>query len=517
MTITLIVAVIIVYFLTLVGISYFTSRKADNSTFFLGERKSPWYVVSFGMIGASLSGVTFLSVPGWVGNEANQFSYMQAVFGYLFGYFIVAYVLLPLYYRLNLTSIYEYLQGRFGLWSYKTGASFFLISRIIGASIRLLLVANVLQSILFDSWGIRFEYTVVISVLLIWIYTNRGGIKTIVWTDTLQTAFMLASVLLTFWFISDALDLPGQNGIISNIADSGYSQIFFFDDFMSSNHFLKHFLGGVFITIGMTGLDQDMMQKNLSCRNIKDAQKNMLSMAFVLVLVNFIFLSLGAVLYLYASANNIGFEKSDLLFSSVALSTNAGPVIGVLFLLGLIAAAYSSADSALTSLTTSFSIDFLNINKNNDANTPMSVQQNDKKNAISTRKIVHVVMSAVIILVVILLKYTTSDSAIDLLMKFAGFTYGPLIGLFFFGILTKRSIKDRVVPFVCLLSIGLTFILWYYSAGAPGAGKGMPGILGNYKFGFEIIILNALITFITMLLVSRKPVRMENDEDSITR
>lgn len=517
MTNTLIVFVLIAYFLTLVGISYFTSRKADNSTFFLGERKSPWYVVSFGMIGASLSGVTFLSVPGWVGNEANQFSYMQAVFGYLIGYFIVAYVLLPLYYRLNLISIYEYLQNRFGLWSYKTGASFFLISRVIGASVRLLLVANVLQSILFDSWGIRFEYTVVISVLLIWIYTSRGGIKTIVWTDTLQTAFMLASVLLTVWFISNALDLPGQKGIIASINDSGYSRIFFFDDFMSSNHFLKHFLGGMFITIGMTGLDQDMMQKNLSCRNIKDAQKNMLSMALVLVFVNFIFLCLGALLYLYAAANNIEFEKSDLLFSSVALDTAAGPFIAVLFLLGLIAAAYSSADSALTSLTTSFSVDFLNIHKNNDANKPINSRAIEKNNAMSTRKMVHVAMSLVIILVVILLKYTTTDSAITLLMKFAGFTYGPLIGIFFFGILSKRSIKDRLVPFICLLSIGITFFLWYYSAGAPGTAENMPGILGNYKFGFEIIILNALITFSIMLLVSRKPVRMENDEDSIKR
>ena len=361
MTNTLIVTILVAYFLVLVGISFLTSRKADNSTFFLGERKSPWYVVSFGMIGASLSGVTFISVPGWVGSETNQFSYMQAVFGYLIGYLIVAYVLLPLYYRLNLTSIYEYLKQRFGLWSYKTGASFFLLSRIIGASVRLLLVANVLQSILFDSWGIPFAVTVIISVLLIWIYTSRGGIKTIVWTDTLQTAFMLGSVLLTVWYISDALDLAEGKGLIGTVQESGYSQIFFFDDISSSNHFLKHFLGGIFITIGMTGLDQDMMQKNLSCRNIKDAQKNMISMATVLVVVNLIFLSLGALLYLYADTNGIEYGKSDLLFSSVALSDGMGPVIGVLFLLGLIAAAYSSADSALTSLTTSFSIDFLGV------------------------------------------------------------------------------------------------------------------------------------------------------------
>ena len=251
----LIVSVLVIYFVVLIAISYLTSRKADNDSFFRGERKSPWYIVSFGMIGASLSGVTFISIPGWVGNETNQFSYMQAVLGYLVGYFIVAYVLLPLYYRLNLTSIYEYLKLRFGFWSYKTGASFFLLSRIIGASVRLLLVANVLQSILFDEWGIPFEFTVVISVLLIWLYTNRGGIKTIVWTDTLQTAFMLGSVLLTVWFIADALDLKESGGMVKAVSNSGYSKIFFFDDINSSNHFLKHFLGGIFITIGMTGLD----------------------------------------------------------------------------------------------------------------------------------------------------------------------------------------------------------------------------------------------------------------------
>lgn len=522
MTQTLIITVITAYFLVLIGISFLTSRKADNSSFFLGERKSPWYIVSFGMIGASLSGVTFISVPGWVGSETNQFSYMQAVFGYLFGYFIVAYVLLPIYYRLNLTSIYEYLRERFGFWSYKTGASFFMISRIIGASVRLLLVANVLQSILFDDWGIPFEVTVVISVLLIWIYTSRGGIKTIVWTDTLQTAFMLGSVLLTVWFVSDALDLSSNKGIVSTIADSGYSKIFFFDDFMSSNHFLKHFFGGVFITIGMTGLDQDMMQKNLSCKNIKDAQKNMISMAAVLVVVNLIFLSLGALLYIYAGQNGIVPESSDLLFSSVALSSGAGKLIGILFLLGLIAAAYSSADSALTSLTTSFSIDFLGVNKKTksidelvDSNDRIEVidDQMTRDDGVSsetkqkdevTRKIVHVVMSFVIIGVVILLKNTTDDSAIGLLMKFAGFTYGPLIGIFFFGIITKRSVMDNIVPFVALVSIAITFLMWYYSYGALGIVENGLGIFGKYKFGFEIIILNSLITFIGMFAISSK-------------
>jgi len=501
MTPTLIITVLILYFIVLIAISYFTSRKANNDSFFLGERKSPWYIVSFGMIGASLSGVTFISIPGWVGNESNQFSYMQAVLGYLVGYFIVAYVLIPLYYKLNVTSIYEYLNQRFGYWSYKTGASFFLVSRIIGASVRLLLVANVLQSILFDEWGVPFEFTVIISVLMIWLYTNRGGIKTIIWTDTLQTAFMLSSVLLTVWFISDALDLSDKEGVVNAVTNSAYSKIFFFDDINNSNFFWKHFLGGIFITIGMTGLDQDMMQKNLSCKNTNEAQKNMISMAFVLVAVNFIFLGLGALLYMYAAQNNVAVESSDLLFSSVAMSDSAGPIIGVLFLLGLIAAAYSSADSALTSLTTSFSVDFLGVK---------DVTQNSQKDNERKRKFVHLGMSFVIILTVILLKKFTDESAIGLLMKFAGFTYGPLIGIFFFGIIFKRKVKDRKVPFLSVISIGITFVLWYYSAGAPGGsvvdGQNM-GVFGAYKFGFEIIILNAMTTFFALFLFSKKEVK----------
>ena len=514
---TLIIVVLIAYFSVLIGISFLTSRKATNDTFFLGERKSPWYIVSYGMIGASLSGVTFISIPGWVGNESTQFSYMQAVLGYLVGYFIVAYVLLPLYYRLNLTSIYEYLKERFGNWSYKTGAGFFLLSRIIGASVRLLLVANVLQSILFDGWGIPFEITVVISVLLIWIYTSRGGIKTIVWTDTLQTTFMLASVILTVWFISDALNLAEGETIYSTVKDSNYSKIFFFDDLMGSNHFLKHFFGGMFITIGMTGLDQDMMQKNLSCKNIKEAQKNMISMSFLLTIVNLVFLCLGALLYMYADQHpEIEGATGDLLFSSIAMTEEVGPLIGILFLLGLIAAAYSSADSALTSLTTSFSVDFLGVkDKKKDALMEQLSKRNG--NPEKTRKYVHVGMSAVIILTVIVLKYNTDESAIGLLMKFAGFTYGPLIGMFFFGILSKRFVKDRIVPFVCFGSILLTILVWYFSSGAPGNLNGDYGLMGGYKFGFEIIILNAFITFIGISLFSKPQEQTTNNENSTSR
>lgn len=496
----LIVSVIAIYFLVLIGIAYFTSKGAtNNASFFLGERKSPWYIVAFGMIGASLSGVTFLSVPGWVGNEANQFSYMQAVFGFFFGYIVVALVLLPLYYKMNLTSIYGYLEQRFGFWSYKTGAFFFLTSRLIGASVRLLLVANVLQNILFDAWNIPFVVTVIITVLLIWIYTNRGGIKTIIWTDTLQTAFMLGSVFLTIYMLSDLLAVSNTGGLVKTIKDSPYSQIFFFDDINSSNYFLKHFLGGIFITIGMTGLDQDMMQKNLSCKNTKEAQKNMLTMASVLILVNLVFLSLGALLFLYANKTGIGANvKPDMLFSEIALNPTTGITIGILFLLGVIASAYSSADSALTSLTTSFSVDFLN------------VEHKKEYESERIRKNVHVLMSGVIVLTVVVLKYLTEESAIGLLMKAAGFTYGPLIGLFFFGILTKRKLKDNLVPIVSVLVPVIIGYFWYYSTGAPGVPKGELGIFGAYRFGFEIIIYNALLAFLLLFFISSTTIKESN-------
>ncbi len=380
---------------------------------------------------------------------------------------------------------------RFGFWSYKTGAAFFLLSRIIGASIRLLLVASVLQQILFDDWGIPFWVTVVISVLLIWIYTNRGGIKTIIWTDTLQTAFMLFAVIFTVWLISDALELPKAGGVVKSVMDSSYSKIFFFEDWKSGNYFWKHFLGGMFITIGMTGLDQDMMQKNLSCKNIKEAQKNMLSMATVLVVVNLIFLSMGALLFLYNGITGVGNEvlesgRTDLLFSAIAMEGSLGILVGVLFLLGLIAAAYSSADSALTSLTTSFSIDFLNV-----AKKEKHVQER-------LRKGVHVAMSIVLILTVVLLRYTTEDSAIWLLIKLAGFTYGPLIGLFFFGILSKRNLNDKLVPVVCIfVAVGMALI-WYLNSNE------IVRWFGDYKFGAELIIYNALVSFLGLFLISNK-------------
>ena len=491
MTPTLIVSILVLYFGLLVAVSFFTSKAKGNDGFFVGERQSPWYLVAFGMIGASLSGVTFLSVPGWVGNESNQFSYMQAVLGYFIGYLIITYILMPIYYKMNVVSIYEYLKDRFGFFSHKTGAILFLLSRIIGASVRLMLVAQVLQSILFDDWGIRFEITVSICILLIWLYTNRGGIKTIVWTDTLQTGFMLLSVLLTVYFIANALPSVSNLGIVEQVANGPYGKIFFFDDIYGSNHFLKHFFGGIFIAIGMTGLDQDMMQKNLSCKSLKDAQKNMMSMASVLIIVNLIFLFLGALLYMYAATHSIPFEKADMLFSAIAMDSNTPIIVGVLFLLGLIAAAYSSADSALTSLTTSIFVDLV----------PEKRKTEDNK--VPLRKRIHVAVSILIILVVLMLHHYTDDSAIGLLMKFAGFTYGPLIGIFFFGILTKHIVSDKAIPLMSIISISITFVLWYYSKGAPGVEKGAPGILGEYSFGFEIIILNAFLTF-TLLFIASK-------------
>ena len=354
MTTSIVSIVLISYFLLLVLISYFTSKSASNDSFFTGDRKSPWYIVAFGMIGASLSGITFISIPGSVAKyssasglvPADQFGYMQMVFGYFIGYLIVAYVLLPIYYKMELTSIYSYLEKRFGFWSYKTGAGFFLLSRLIGASIRLLLVSSVLQLILFDEIGIPFEFTVITSVLLIWIYTNKGGIKTIIWTDTIQTFFMLASVIITVWLIGDALDLSQKDGFVNEIANSGYSKVFYFENLNQGNYFWKHFLGGIFITIGMTGLDQDMMQQNLSCKNLKSAQLNMVSFAGILVVVNLIFLTLGALLFMYfektgygSAVLNIENPRTDLLFAEIANSGSLGVLVPVLFLLGLVAAA----------------------------------------------------------------------------------------------------------------------------------------------------------------------------------
>ena len=470
------------YFLVLLLISYFTGKNDSNVDFFRAGKQSPWYLVAFGMIGASLSGVTFISVPGWV--ESSQFSYMQVVFGYLAGYFVISFILLPIYYRLNVTSIYEYLQGRFGNVSYKVGAISFFVSRVLGASFRLFLVAIVLQQFVFDAWGVPFELTVVLSILLIWIYTFRGGIKTIVWTDTLQTLFMLLSVVLCIYFINDKLDWSLSDFLASEQIKS-YNKIFFTEDFFAKNHFIKSFLGGMFITICMTGLDQDMMQKNLTCKNLKDAQKNMVSFSIVLIGVNFIFLLLGALLFIYADEMGIGIPlmdgapKADLLFPEIALNSGLGMTVAITFILGLIAAAYSSADSALTSLTTSFCVDFLGID-----NKPK-----EKQNRI--RKQTHVWMSLLLIVVVVIFKYVLDRNVIDGLLTVATYTYGPLLGLFAFGILTKYQLRDQ---YVWIIAIAVILII-------VGVANMPDSVLNGYEIGYELLPINGLLTFIGLYLI----------------
>ncbi|NKI33481.1 sodium:solute symporter [Croceivirga thetidis] len=481
-----ILLLIAAYFLVLLLISYFTGKNDSNADFFKAGKQSPWYLVAFGMVGASLSGVTFISVPGWV--EASEFSYMQVVLGYLFGYFVVAFVLLPIYYRLNLTSIYEYLKERFGPTSHKTGAFFFFVSRVLGAAFRLFLVAIVLQQFVFDDFGIPFEITVVISILLIWIYTNRGGIKTIVWTDTLQTTFMILAVILSIIFINRELNWSFGEFLASDELKQ-YSKFLYTDDFLARNHFIKSFVGGMFVTICMTGLDQDMMQKNLTCKNLRDAQKNMVSFSFVLVGVTFLFMLLGALLFIYAGQNDIavplmdGAPKTDLLFPEIALNSGLGLTLSITFMLGLIAAAYSSADSALTSLTTSFCVDFLN------------VEQKPEAEQKRIRKRTHIYMSVVLIVVIIAFKYILSRNVIDSLLIVAGYTYGPLLGLFAFGIFTKHQIKDKYVWVVGGLSVLLIFLL---DQVVPKT------FLGGYELGYELLPLNGLLTFLGLWLIRKR-------------
>ena len=480
-----ILTLILCYFLILLVISFFTSKKDDNNTFFTANKSSPWYLVAFGMVGASLSGVTFISVPGWVGSSG--FTYFQVVMGYLIGYFFVAFILLPVYYNYKLTSIYEYLKIRFGKNSHIVGASSFFVSRVLGASFRLFLVAIVMQQFIFDAWAVPFEITVVISILLIWIYTQRGGIKTIVWTDTLQTLLMIVSVSVTLIFILKSLQWNFNDFLISDEFDS-YNKIFVFDNFLVRNNFFKHFIGGIFITICMTGLDQDMMQKNLTCKNLKEAQKNMVVFSFVLVIVTLLFLFVGALIYIYSQKNNIqiplmdGIPKTDLLFPEVALNGDLGIFVGITFILGLIAAAYSSADSALTSLTTSFSIDFLKLEKKS------------KKNQKKIRKIVHVLMSLLLVIVVIIFKYFLERNVIDGLLTIASYTYGPLLGLFSFGIFTPYKINDRYVWLIVLLSILSVFFIANLDK----------EVLFGYEFGYELLPINGLITFLGLILISRK-------------
>ncbi|NOU17412.1 MAG: sodium:solute symporter [Bacteroidales bacterium] len=476
---TLIATIVSIYFLVLLVITYFTSRNATNHTFYLGNKRSPWYVIAFGMIGASLSGVTFMSVPGWV--KDTQFTYMMVVFGYLAGYIIIATVLMPLYYRLNLTSIYSYLEGRFGNSTYKTGASFFLLSRVIGASLRMFIVVNVLQIFVFDAWDIPFFVTIIVFIISILIYTFKGGIRTIIWTDTLQTTFMLLAVVISIIFISKELQLSFGE-LISKVFHSDYSKIIE-TDWNSKRFFLKQFFSGAFIAITMTGLDQEMMQKNLSCRSLKDAQKNMFTFSSVLVFVNLMFMVLGAILVFYANSRGITVANTDDLFPTIAIQ-HLMPIAGIIFIIGLISAAYPSADGALTSLTTSFCIDILGLNK---------LKISDEKK-IHFRYLVHLSFAVVLLLCIVIFRSLNDKAIIDNLFTVAGYTYGPLLGLYSFGMFTKWQVKDRWMPIVAILSPIICYCLSRYSI----------QLFWGYKFGFELIILNGGLTFFGLWLLRRK-------------
>lgn len=475
MNANIILLIFIIYFLVLLFISNLTSKKSTFTDFFNANRSSPWYLVAFGMIGTSLSGVTFISVPGEVGSS--NFSYFQVVLGYLVGYYVIAKVLLPLYYKHNLISIYTYLEDRFGFYSYKAGAFFFLLSRTIGASFRLFLVAGVLQIAIFNQLGLPYFFSVLLTILLIWIYTFKGGIKTIVWTDALQTLFMLSAVIITIVIITDKMNISLYESF-HMVKNSSYSNIFYFD-WRAGNDFFKQFISGAFIAIVMTGLDQDMMQKNLTCRNLGDAQKNIFWFCVILVIANLLFLFLGALLYLYSESVNFQLPSStDDLYPLLALN-ELGFLTSIIFILGIIAAAYSSADSALTSLTTSFCIDFLDIQKRN----------NKRK----TRLLVHIGFSILLFIVILIFNEINDESVINSIFKAAGYTYGPLLGLFSFGIFTKYKIKDKFVFFVCLISPLISYLINIYSE----------ELLFGYRFGFEILLLNGLLTFLGLYFIKR--------------
>ncbi len=494
---TVLLLFIIGYFLILIFISYLTSRKSsDNSTFFIANRSSKWYLVAFGMIGTALSGVTFISVPGEVGNAAgSQFRYFQFILGNAVGYFFVAYILLPLYYKKHLTSIYEVIERTLGKISHQTAAAIFLLSRTIGSAFRLYLVAIVLQKFIFDAWNIPFWFTIVLCLLLIWGYTFRGGLKTIIITDTMQTFFLVASVVLSIYFICSNLDLNIFTAF-ETIKESNYSKIFFTNDILGNKfHFSKQFLGGIFVTIGMFGLDQDLMQKNLSCKTLKDSQKNMLTFTVVFVIINLFFLSVGALLYIYADNNGISvpldsvtnLPRTDYLFPEIALNHFKG-VPAIVFMLGLTAATFATTDSALTALTTSFCVDFLHFDDESTVNDQAKVTK---------RHFVHIAFSVLILLVVLLFNAVNDDSVVSAIFKVATFTYGPLIGLYAFSLYMKnRRVMDKATPVICILAPILCIFIDKYSK----------ELLGGYVFAEELIIVNGLLTFLGLLLVSsRKP------------
>ncbi len=482
MNTTFLLALILLYFIVLLVVAFFTSKNASNDSFFIGNKNSHWGLVAFGMIGTSLSGMTFISVPGTV--STSGFNYFQVVLGYFIGYIIVAYVLLPLYYKLNVTSIYSYLATRLGIVPYKTGAAFFMLSRTLGATLRLYLVIKILQVFILDNLGISFELTTIIIIAMILAYTFKGGVKTIVWTDTLQTSFMLLSLVISVFYLKSILHISFAE-LWSSLKQNKIDTIFY-TDYQDTKFFLKQIVGGIFVTITMTGLDQEMMQKNISVKTLKDAQKNMLSFSVILVFVNFLFLILGALLFLYAQQNNLQ-VKPDELFPTIALSNAFPSFVGILFIIGLISALFPSADGAITALTSSFCLDILNL-KNNPAIRPEKQEQ--------TRRIVHLSFAGIFLLLVFFFRTIDNGSLIDMLLKIASYTYGPLLGIFGFGILTNRSVKPWLVPIVSILAPFFCYLL--QSQWAP--------YFGNYKFGLELLIINGSLVFFTMLLFSNKQI-----------
>ena len=468
--------IIVAYFAVLLTISHLVSRKySDNDAFFRANKQSPWWVVAIGMIGASISGVSFVSVPGMV-RELN-FGYMQMVLGFFFGYVVIAKVLLPLYYRLNLTTIYTYLEGRFGVRTYKTGASFFLLGKTISASARLYIVALILQQTVFNAWNVPFWFTVCCTILLIWLYTRRSGIKTVIWTDTIQTVIMISALVLIISQVMQRINLPTAE-IFTSLKNSSYTDIFVFDDWQSKQFFWKQFLSGVFIPIVMTGLDQDMMQKNLTIRTLKDAQRNMYWYGIMFVPINFLFLTLGAMLLMLAAQNGIALPQTPDDILPLFATQHLGNSVYVLFVIGIIAAAFSSADSALAALTTSFSVDILGVEK-----------LNDERKAVKIRRRIHVLISISFIFIILIFREINDRSIIDALYTIVSYTYGPLLGLYAFGLFTKRKTNDKMVPYIAVLSPVICYVLNIVSKNFWG-----------YTFGYELLMLNGLITFVGLLL-----------------
>lgn len=473
-----IIITILLYFVVLFLISYITGRKSNNQGFFVGNRKSRWYVVAFAMIGSAISGVTFVSVPGMV--AGSNFSYLQMVLGFAVGQFIIAFVLIPLFYKMNLTSIYEYLENRFGMVSYKAGAWFFFVSKMLGAAVRFFLVCIVLQVLIFDTFHLPFIINVIVSIFIVWLYTFQGGVKTLIWTDSLKTFCLITSVGLCIYYISTDMGMS-LSVMTQSVSDNDFSKIFFFDDINDKKYFFKQFLAGIFTVIATVGLDQDFMQKNLSCKNPKDSQKNLITSGILQIFVILLFLILGVLLYMYAFRNNITIpSKSDELFPLLATGGYFPMVVGILFIIGLIAAAYAAAGSALTSLTTSFTVDILG-----------SARKQSEDKTLRTRKVVHISMAILMGFVILIINWLNNTSVINAVYVLASYTYGPILGLFAFGIFTKFKVRDKFVPMIAILSPILCLIVDLNSQ------KWFNG----YEFSYELLIMNAIFTFVGMIFL----------------